>query len=56
MQVTETNRDGLLRQYKVVVAASDIAGRVNGRLQELSQQVNIPGFRPGKVPFDLVKK
>lgn len=56
MQVTETNRDGLLRQYKVVVAAADIAGRVNGRLQELSQQVKLPGFRPGKVPLDLVKK
>ncbi len=56
MQVTETNADGLKREFKVVIAASDIEQKVEGRLQELSGQVKLPGFRPGKVPLTILKR
>ena len=56
MQVTETNADGLKREFKVVIAADDLKEKVEGRLQELSGQVKLPGFRPGKVPIKILKQ
>ncbi|MSP81545.1 MAG: trigger factor [Alphaproteobacteria bacterium] len=56
MQVTETLTEGLKHELKVVVGAHDIAGRVAGRLAELGRTVKLPGFRPGKVPANLIKQ
>lgn len=56
MQVTETKNEGLSRAYAITVPASDIQQRVESRLQELVGQVNIPGFRPGKVPVKLIRQ
>src|SRR3954464_3299881 len=56
MQVTDKSADGLKRQFNVVIAASSIEEKVNNRLTEVGQQVRLPGFRPGKVPMDLLKK
>ena len=56
MQVTQTVCEGLKRQYKVTVAAADMAGRIEARLGELQRTVRLKGFRPGKVPVDLLKR
>jgi len=56
MQVTETLSDGLKRAYAVLVPAADIESRRASRLSELAKQVNLPGFRPGKVPMPIVKQ
>jgi len=56
MQVTETLSDGLKRAWSVVVPAADISGKRAKRLAELTRTVNIPGFRPGKVPMSVVTK
>ena len=56
MQVTETNQDGLKHEFKVVIDASDLAQKVDLRLGELATQVRIPGFRPGKVPNNVLKQ
>lgn len=56
MQVTETQADGLTREFKVTVAAKDIDDKLEVRLQELGQQVSVPGFRPGKVPLPILKQ
>jgi len=56
MQVTETRNEGLKREYKVLISAQDIDEKVAGRLQELGAQVRIPGFRPGKVPLNILKQ
>ncbi len=56
MQVNETLSDGLKRAWSVVVPAADIDGRRSKRLAEISRTVNIPGFRPGKVPMSVVTK
>ena len=50
MQVTETATDGLKREYRVVVPASDLAAKVSEKLDELKGRVQLRGFRPGKVP------
>ena len=56
MQVTETRSEGLQREFKVVVPASDLDAKVNARLNELKARVQIPGFRPGKVPVSHLKR
>jgi trigger factor len=56
MQVTETNTAGLKREFKVVVPAGDLRAKVDDKLNEIGQQVRLPGFRPGKVPMAVLKK
>ncbi len=55
MQVTEVANEGLKRAYSVVVPAADIAAEREKRLAQLSKELKIPGFRPGKVPASVVK-
>ena len=56
MQVTETLSEGLKRNFNVVLPAADIDAKREKRLVEVAKTVNIPGFRPGKVPMGVVKK
>ena len=56
MQVIETNRSGLSREYTITVAASDIEEKIDLRLHELAKQVRIPGFRPGKAPLTMLRQ
>ncbi|MGH6857188.1 MAG: trigger factor, partial [Methylocella sp.] len=56
MQVTQTHAQGLKREFKVVLAAADLAGRVEGQLAEVKAKARIPGFRPGKVPVSHLKR
>jgi trigger factor len=56
MQITETVSDGLKREFQVTVPASDLATRMAGRLAELKDRVKLPGFRPGKVPVNHLRK
>jgi trigger factor len=56
MQITETLAEGLKRQYKVVVPAGDLARRLEDELGSLQKRANIPGFRPGKVPQQHLKR
>ncbi|HEX9462038.1 MAG TPA: trigger factor [Alphaproteobacteria bacterium] len=56
MQVTEISSEGLKREFKVVVASTDIETKMNDRLEELGRTAKLPGFRPGKVPMPVLKK
>jgi len=56
MQVIETNRSGLSREYTITVSASDIEAKIDHRLKELAGQVRIPGFRPGKAPLTMLRQ
>jgi trigger factor len=56
MQVTETLNDGLRREFRVVVRASDLDAKLNERLDELKDRVRLNGFRPGKVPLQHLKR
>jgi trigger factor len=55
MQVTETSADGLKREYTITVPASDLEREITRRLGEIGQQVRLPGFRPGKVPMQILR-
>ena len=56
MQVTEISNEGLRREYTVLIPKGDIEERMNDRLSEVGATVNVPGFRPGKVPLVILKK
>jgi trigger factor len=56
MQVTETVSEGLRREFRVVVPANELEGRLVERLGELKDRVRINGFRPGKVPVAHLKR
>jgi trigger factor len=56
MNVTETRADGLKRQFKVVVSATDLESRLSGELEQMKAKVQIPGFRPGKVPVTHLRR
>ncbi len=56
MQVTETLSEGLKRELKIVVPATDLEARLTTRLGELKDTVRIKGFRPGKVPLAHLRK
>src|SRR6056297_2112346 len=56
MQVTETLNEGLKRGYSITVTAADLDAKVNEKLTEAQPEVEMKGFRKGKVPMALLKK
>ncbi len=56
MQVTETLNDGLKRGYAITVTADELDAKVNEKLAEAQPEVEMKGFRKGKVPMALLKK
>lgn len=56
MQVSVETTQGLERRMTVALPSEDIDSAVLERLQSLSKTTRMNGFRPGKVPFNVVKK
>ena len=56
MQVTETLNEGLKRGYAITVTAAELDAKVNEKLAEAQPEVEMKGFRKGKVPMALLKK
>jgi trigger factor len=56
MQVTETNAEGLKREFTITVPAGDLEAEITRRLGELGRQIKLPGFRPGKVPMQILRR
>ncbi|MDO6585808.1 trigger factor [Salipiger sp. 1_MG-2023] len=56
MQVTETLNEGLKRAYELVLTAEELDAKVNSKLKEAQPEIEMKGFRKGKVPMPLLKK
>ncbi len=56
MQVTETLNEGLKRSYQITLTADELDAKVNEKLTEAQPEVEMKGFRKGKVPLALLKK
>jgi trigger factor len=56
MQVTETLNEGLKRGYTITVPAAELDAKVDQKLTEAQPQIEMKGFRKGKVPKALLKK
>lgn len=56
MQISETLNEGLKRAYTVVVPAADLARKLDEQIGIVAKTIRMPGFRPGKVPANVVRK
>jgi trigger factor len=56
MQVIETSTEGLKREFHIVVPAGELEDKVQSRLDELGRTIRLPGFRPGKVPMQILRR
>lgn len=56
MQVNETLNEGLKRELEITIPANDLDSRLQDYLNEIKDNIRLPGFRPGKVPMGHLKK
>ena len=56
MDYKETLNKGLKRSYEVTIPSSDVELQVTNKILEIQKTIKMDGFRPGKVPTDLIKK
>ena len=56
IKTVETESKGLKRAFMLTIPAKDIDARVEQEVKRLAPQVRMPGFRPGKVPPNLIRK
>jgi len=56
MQVTETLNEGLKRGYTITVTAAELEAKVQEKLVEAQPEIEMKGFRKGKVPLAILKK
>merc|ERR1712093_273566 len=56
MKVTVDSKKGLKTNLNVFVDKKTIDEKIGARLSELSKTVAIKGFRPGKVPVEVLRR
>ncbi|HEU5047746.1 MAG TPA: trigger factor [Rickettsiales bacterium] len=56
MQVTEVKNEGLKREFTVKLDAKTLNEKTEARLESMSKNMKIDGFRPGHVPMNVLKK
>ena len=56
MKVNETLNEGLKRGYEITLTAAELNSKVDEKLVEAQPEVEMKGFRKGKVPMALLKK
>ena len=55
-KTVETENAGLKRAFLLTIPAKDIDGRMEQEVKKLAPQIKMAGFRPGKVPPNLIRK
>src|SRR4051794_8683730 len=56
IKTVETENEGLKRAFMLTIPAEDIEARVDQEVKRIAPQIRMPGFRPGKVPANLIRK
>ncbi len=56
MQVSIETTQGLERKMTISVPAAEVEKDIHKKLQHLARTQKIPGFRPGKIPFSVIRK
>ncbi|MBW0145252.1 trigger factor [Sphingomicrobium clamense] len=56
MKTVEKDANGLQKTFEITIPAKDIEDRVAAEIKRVAPQVRMPGFRPGKVPANLIRK
>lgn len=56
MQVSMTTTRGLERRLEIAVPGARLAGEVDARLKDIARTARLKGFRPGRVPYTVVRQ
>jgi FKBP-type peptidyl-prolyl cis-trans isomerase (trigger factor) len=56
MQITKEETGTLTASVRLLIGKEDYEDKVNKTLKDYQHKTNMPGFRPGKVPFGLIAK
>lgn len=56
MKITQSDVNGLEHNYSIVVAASDVDSQLQNQLQTIGKKAKISGFRPGKIPMNVLRQ
>ena len=56
MNITKENTGELTALVKIEITKEDYQEQINKELKDYQRKAKIPGFRPGKVPFGMIKK
>ena len=56
MRVTIENKKGLNKDLKVFIDKKTIGTYMDDKYEEIKKTVSIKGFRPGKVPKEVLKR
>ena len=56
MKVTVENKKGLNKDVKVFVDKKTMNSYMDERFEEIKSSINLKGFRPGKVPREILKR
>ena len=56
MKVLSRTSDGLKRCYNVLITLEEVEQVKANKLREIAKKVKMDGFRPGKVPLDVVNR
>ena len=56
MKVTVENKKGLEKDIKVFIDKKTISGYLDEKYEEIKKDVVLKGFRPGKVPTEIIKR
>ena len=56
MEATTAQANALERRIDLSIAIAEVEKEMEPRLRRMGRNMKVPGFRPGKVPFAMVKQ
>jgi trigger factor len=56
MEATTANTNPLERRLDIVIAVDALEHATEQRLKRMGRNIRMPGFRPGKVPFSMIRQ
>jgi len=56
MQVSVENTSAIEKRLTIKVPAEEIKSQIDARLREIGKQVKLKGFRPGRIPFSVLRQ
>jgi trigger factor len=56
MQVSVENTSAVEKRLKIQIPAEEVNKQIDARLREIGKQVKLKGFRPGRIPFSVLRQ
>lgn len=56
MQIEQITKNKLEREYKIILGSDYIKEQEDKKVAEVAPNIQIPGFRQGKVPYSIIQK